>query len=325
MGLPLMSAATKSSARPLPVRRSRVGPGRLERRRNLWAYLFISPVMLFLLLFAILPIFFSLWVSLHNWNLIAPIREMPWAGGENFRYLVADDDIFRRALRNTFVFAFWGVALNLTLGLLGALLLNSRVRWRPLWATFFFLPIVTAPLALSMMWTALLNKNFGLVNELLSWVGIPPQPFLSSPSQALASIILMAVYQYVGYYIVIFLAGLQGVPQDYYDAASVDGANRWQSFRFITLPLLRPVILFLVVTNTIGALQVFDLVFGATTGGAETSGGGPANSTMVVVLHMYNTAFKFFRMGRASAMAMILFAVIFLITLLQLRLLRNQE
>ncbi len=307
---------------------SSAGPRKHRRRidpKVWWAYAFISPVLIFLLVFSVVPIFFSFWVSLHSWNLITPIPEMPFVGVDNYTRILLYDDVFRRALVNTFVFAFWGVTFNLMLGLAGALLLNSRIRWRPLWSTFFFLPIVTAPLALGMMWTALLNKNFGLVNALLGSIGIPPQPFLSSPEQALGCIIFMAIYQYVGYYVVVFLAGLQGIPQDYYDAAAVDGANARQSFWYVTLPLLRPVMLFLVVTNTIGALQVFDLVFAATTGGAETSGGGPANSTMVVVLHMYNTAFKFFRMGRASAMAMVLFVVIFVITLVQLWLLRHRE
>ncbi len=145
---------------------------------------------------------------------------------------------------------------------------------------------MTAPLALGMMFVSLLDKNFGLINTLLSYIGVPPQPFFSSPDQALACIITIAIYQSVGYYIIIFLAGLQGIPQEYYDAAAVDGAGKIQSFRYITLPQLRPVMLFLIVTNTIGALQVFDIVFATTTGGAETSGGGPANSTMVVVLHM---------------------------------------
>jgi ABC-type sugar transport system permease subunit len=184
--------------------------------------------------------------------------------------------------------------------------------------------MVTAPLALGMMWAVLLNKNYGLINTLLGLLHFPPQPFLSSPDQALACIIGIAVYQYVGYYVIIYLAGLQGIPGEYYDAAAVDGANRWQTFWQITLPLLRPVLLFIIVTNSIGALQVFDVVFAATTGGADTSGGGPAGSTMVVVLHMYNNAFKFFRMGRATAMALLLFAIIFVITLVQLRLLRQR-
>jgi len=303
-----------------PVRR------RLLSRRALWAYLFVSPAILALLLFTVGPILFTFWVSVHSWNIIEPIYQMPFVGLENYRYLLTKDAVFVRALRNTFVFAICGVGINTVLGLLGALLLNTRLRARVFWRTLFILPIVTAPLALGMMWAVLLNKNYGLVNTLLGLLGLPLQPFLSSPEQALACIIGIAVYQYVGYYIVIYLAGLQGIPQEYYDAAAVDGANRWQTFWHITLPLLRPVLLFIVVTNTIGALQVFDIVFAATTGLAgETSGGGPAGSTMVVVLHMYNTAFKFFRMGRATAMAVILFAIIFFITLIQLRLLQKRR
>lgn len=295
-------------------------------RKALRAYLFVSPAILALLLFTIAPILFTFWVSVHEWNIIEPISQMPFVGLENYRYLLTEDAVFMRALRNTFVFAICGVGVNTVLGLLYALLLNSTLRARVFWRTLFILPIVTAPLALGMMWAVLLNKNYGLVNTLLGLFGLPRQPFLSSPNQALVCIIGIAVYQYVGYYIIIYLAGLQGIPQEYLDAAAVDGANRWQSFWHITLPLLRPVLLFIVVTNTIGALQVFDIVFAATTGLAgETSGGGPANSTMVVVLHMYNTAFKFFRMGRATAMAVILFVIIFVITLIQLRLLQERR
>jgi multiple sugar transport system permease protein len=311
-----------SSKSTVPGVRSR---RRLLHRRTLWAYLFVSPAIVALLLFTVGPILFTLWVSVHNWNLIEPISQMPFVGLENYRYLLTRDTIFQRALRNTFVFTVCGVGTNTVLGLLGALLLNTRLRARVFWRTIFFLPIVTAPLALGMMWAVLLNKNYGLINNLLGLAGLPTQPFLSSPKQALVCIIGVAVYQYVGYYIIIYLAGLQGIPQEYYDAAAVDGANSWQSFRHITLPLLRPVLLFIAVTNTIGALQVFDIVFAATTGLAgETSGGGPAGSTMVVVLHMYNTAFKFFRMGRATAMAVILFTIIFVITIIQLRLLRER-
>jgi multiple sugar transport system permease protein len=298
---------------------------RLLPRRALWAYLFVSPAILALLLFTVGPILFTFWVSVHNWNIIEPISQMPFVGLENYRYLLTRDAVFMRALRNTIVFTICGVGINTVLGLSFALLLNTRLRARAFWRTLFFLPIVTAPLALGMMWAVLLNKNYGLVNTLLGLLGIPLQPFFSSPDQALACIIGIAVYQYVGYYILIYLAGMQGIPQEYYDAAAVDGANRWQTFWYVTLPLLRPVLLFIVVTNTIGALQVFDIVFAATTGIAgETSGGGPANSTMVVVLHMYNTAFKFFRMGRATAMAVVLFAIIFFITLIQLRLLQER-
>ena len=300
-----------------------------SRRRRLnqkevWALIFVVPVVLYLVVFSLGPILFSFWVSLNDWNLIAPLNQMKFRALENYTYILKQDDTFRQALVNTIRFTVIGVTANTILGLAGAILLNSRIRFRALWRTIFFLPIVTAPLALGMMWGTLLNKNFGLLNRILLSLGLPAQPFLSSPDQALYCIILIAVYQYVGYYIVVFTAGLQGIPQEYFDAAAVDGANSLQTFWHITLPLLRPVLLFLVITNTIGALQVFDIVFATTTGGAETSGGGPAGSTMVIVLHMYNNAFKFFRMGRASAMAIILFALIFVVTILQRRIVREQ-
>jgi ABC-type sugar transport system permease subunit len=291
--------------------------------QRFWAYVFISPTLLALLVFATGPILFTFWVSAHDWNMLTPVAEMPYVGPANYLETFGDD-VFQAALRNTFVFTIVGVGINFVLGLGGALLLSGRLRGRILWRTIFFLPIVTTPLALGIIWRTLLDKNNGLVNGLLASANLPRQPFLDSPDQALGSIISMAVYQYVGYYIIVFLAGLHAIPAEYYDAAATDGAGPWQAFWYITVPLLRPVMLFLVITNTIGALQVFDVVFAATTSGAETSGGGPANSTMVLVLHMYNTAFKFFRMGNATAMAAILFAITLLITLLQFRLLRQR-
>ena len=283
----------------------------------IWAYVFISIPVIGLLVFSLIPILFSGWVSLHNWDMLSPVGDMPWVGLDNYIYLLTQDNVFRQALGNTFVFVIGGVASNVALGLGFALLLNSKLRGQKLWRVLYFLPVITAPLALGVIFAFIFNRNYGLINSLLVGIGIPRQPFLSSPYQSLLVIIFMAIYQYVGYYIVIFVAGLQGIPQDYYDAASVDGANGWQQFWKITLPLLKPVMLFVIVTNTIGGLQVFDLVFSSTAG-------GPVNSTMTIVLHMYNTAFKFSRMGRASAMAFILFAIILAITVIQLRVLRDR-
>ena len=287
------------------------------RRRMLWAYAFVAAPIIALLVFLAGPILFSGWVSLHRWDMLSPVGDMPWRGLQNYVFLLTRDSIFIKALGNTFLFAIGGVGANTILGLGFALLLNSRIRGRTVWRVLYFMPVITAPLALAVMFAFIFDRNYGVVNSVITALGLPRQPFLSGPNQALMTLVFIAIYQYVGYYIVIFLAGLQGIPQDYYDAAQVDGAGNWQAFRFITLPLLRPVMLFVVVTNTIGALQVFDLVF-------ATTGGAPANSSMTVVLHMYNTAFKFSRMGRASAMAFILFAIIMLITVMQVRLLRDR-
>jgi ABC-type sugar transport system permease subunit len=283
----------------------------------IWAYIFAAIPILWLFIFSLGPILFSGWVSLHRWDMIEPIPDMPWRGLENFEYLFMRDKVFPKALGNTFLFAIGGVTTNVVLGLGFAMLLNSKIRGRTLWRVIYFLPVITAPLALGVIFAFMFNRNYGLVNNLLVEFGLPRQGFLNDPNQAMYVLIVIAVYQYVGYYIVIFLAGLQEIPQDYYDAARVDGASRVQEFLNITLPLLRPVALFVIVTNTIGALQVFDLVF-------ATTAGAPANSTMTVVLYMYNTAFKFSRMGRASAMAFVLFGIILVITVIQLRLFRDR-
>lgn len=289
-----------------------------RRQRTFWAYMFVGVPFLGLLLFFVGPIFFSLWVSLHDWNMITPVTQMKWRGLDNYVYILTKDDVFRRALLNTFIFAVGGVSVNVVLGLGFALLLNQPIKAKALWRVLYFLPVMTAPLALGVLFGFLFNRNYGFVNSLLVSLGLPRQSFLSHPDQALMVIIFIAIYQFVGYYIVIYLAGLQGIPKDFYDAASIDGANSLQRLRYITLPLLKPVTLFVVVTNTIGALQVFDVVF-------ATTGGGPANRTMTVVLYMYNTAFKFSRMGRASAMAFVLFLIILAITLAQLRLLSERK
>ena len=289
----------------------------LMRRRILWAYAFVAAPIIALLIFLLGPILFSGWVSLHRWDMLSPVEQMPWRGLKNYSYLLTTDPVFLKSLGNTFMFAIGGVGANTILGLGIALLLNSRIRGRTIWRVLYFMPVVTAPMALAVMFSFIFDRNFGVVNNIITAFGLPRQPFLSGIDQSLMTLVFIAIYQYVGYYIVIFLAGLQGIPQDYFDAAQVDGAGRLQEFRFITLPLLRPVMLFVVVTNTIGALQVFDLVF-------ATTGGAPANSSMTVVLYMYNTAFKFSRMGRASAMAFILFAIIMVITLIQVRLLQDR-
>ena len=280
--------------------------------------MFVGIPFLGLLLFFVGPIFFSLWVSLHDWNMITPVTQMKWRGLDNYVYILTKDAVFRRALLNTFIFAVGGVSVNVVLGLGFALLLNQSIKFKALWRVLYFLPVMTAPLALGVLFGFLFNRNYGFVNSILVSLGLPRQPFLSHPDQALMVIIFIAIYQFVGYYIVIYLAGLQGIPKDFYDAASIDGANSLQRLRYITLPLLKPVTLFVIVTNTIGALQVFDVVF-------ATTGGGPANRTMTVVLYMYDTAFKFSRMGRASAMAFVLFIIILGITLIQLRLLSERK
>jgi ABC-type sugar transport system permease subunit len=294
------------------------GLGRWLRRRAAVGYAFVAPALAFLLVFAFLPFVFTIYVSLHEWNMLTPVTSMPFRGLENYRYLLLDDPLFRQTFANTVTFAVGNVALSTLLGLIVALALNSRVRFRTVWRAIYFLPYVTSSVAIAIVWANIYNANYGLLNGILEMLGLPPQRFLASVSQAMPSVIAVAVWHSVGYFMILFLAGLQNIPGELYDAAKVDGAGDWQRFRFITLPLLKPTMLFVIVVNTLISLQVFDLVFILTNG-------GPVNATNTLVLYMYRTAFEFTRMGRATAMAILLFLITFAITLVQLHLLRERR
>lgn len=303
---------TVLSANPSKPRRRRIN------RRALAGYMFVLPAVLFLLVFSLAPFIFTIWVSLHRWNMLTPISEMPFRGLENYQYLLQEDPLFRETFRNTVYFAVANVGISVIFALCIALILNGPIKFRAFWRAAFFIPYVTVPVAIAIVWRSILNARYGMLNGLLDLVGIPQQPFLDSVSQALPSVIGVAIWQGVGYYMIIFLAGLQAIPEDLYDAGKIDGAGSWRLFWSITLPLLRPTMLFVVVVNTLNSLQIFDLPFILTQG-------GPVNATNTLVFYMYDTAFKFLRVERATAMAVLLFAVIFVITLIQLRLLRERE
>jgi ABC-type sugar transport system permease subunit len=287
-------------------------------RKALTGYAFILPALLLLVVFALGPFLFTIWVSLHEWNMLTPVEDMPWVGLDNYKFLFQDDPLFRETLKNTIVFTLGNVGVSLSLALLVAIVLNGPIRWRPLWRAAFFLPYITAPVAIAIVWRNMLDGQFGMINGLLARVGFPQQGFIDSLDQAMPSLIGVAVWQGVGYYMIIFLAGLQAIPYDLYEAGKLDGASNWRLFFSITVPLLRPTILFVVVINTLNGLQIFDLPFVLTNG-------GPVNRTNTMVMYMYDTAFNFLRMGRATALAVVLFGIIFLITMIQLRLLRDDS
>ena len=287
-------------------------------RKAMAGYAFILPALILLLVFALIPFLFTIWVSLHNWNMLTPVEDMPWAGLDNYRYIFRDDPLFRETLRNTIVFTLGNVGISVLLALLVAVVLNGPIRWSPLWRTAFFLPYITAPVAIAIVWRNMLDSKWGMINGLLARVGIPPQGFIDSLHQAMPSLVGVAVWHGLGYYMIIFLAGLQAIPHDLYEAGKLDGAGNGRLFFSITIPMLRPTLLFVIVINTLNALQVFDLPFVLTNG-------GPVNRTNTLVMYMYDTAFNFLRMGRATAMAVVLFGIIFIITLIQLRLLSDDS
>lgn len=287
----------------------------LERRRWIWAYLFLAIPLVFFLSIRIGPTLYAFWMSLHQWDPIALDR--PFIGLENFSDL-ARDEVFWKALRNTWVYVLVGVPVGLVTSLVIALGLQRLVRYVGFYRVLYFLPYITSLVAVGWVWRWMYMPN-GLFNDVLSWFGIPQTNFLGNPSTAIYAIIATTVWHGLGFQVVIFLAGLESIPGDYLDAAAVDGASGWQRFWGITLPLLNPTIVFLIVTGVISNLQVFTQIRAMSSGGT----GGPLNSTISVVLYVYQEAFQSLpsEMGYAAAMMVVLFVIILLITILQLKVL----
>jgi multiple sugar transport system permease protein len=292
-------------------------PLSLAQRQALWAYVFLLVPMAFFLLVRLYPAFSSLLLSLRDYR---PSREInPFVGLKNFQDIAADA-VFWRAMLNTLLYTIIGVPAQLVLGILVALMLQGINKARGLFRAIYFMPYVTPIVASAWVWQSFLNQNFGPVNQLFTALGIPNQPFFASPYQALPSVAAFVVWQQLGFQIVLFLAGLEAIPRTYLEAASLDGATGWQVFRYIKLPLLNPTIVFSVVIGTTGFLQLFAQVVNINFGDQ----GGPLNSTLTVAVYIYKVAFQDFKMGRASAITVVLFAIILLITVFQLRVLRKR-
>ena len=280
----------------------------LDLRQAATAWWFLAPSFAHLLLFSIGPILFSLWLSFHEWDLIGATR--PFVGLANYTELARDGD-FWHAVRNTAVYVLF-VPIGMIVALALALLLNRGMPGERLLRAVFFLPYITSFVAISLVWKWLYDPDVGLLNTILRTIGLPEQPWLASTTTALPSLMLMSVWMYCGYMMVLFLAGLQGIPETLYESARMDGASAWQRFRRITLPLLRPTTFFVLVTMVIFMFQVFTAVYVMTEG-------GPLHATDVIVYHIYRNAWEYLRLGYASAMAWVLVAMVFLITLVQFR------
>ncbi|MBI4542523.1 MAG: sugar ABC transporter permease, partial [Gemmatimonadetes bacterium] len=266
-----------------------------RRRETVAAWSFLAAPFAHLAVFSLAPVAFTLYLAFHHWDLLAPAK--PFVGLANFREL-GRDPLFWTALRNTALYVLY-VPITMAAALGAALLLDRRRGGERLVRAVVFLPYVTSTVAIAIVWQWIFNHDFGLLNYLSSLLGLPPVDWLGRPASALAALVCVTVWTQVGYQMVIFLAGLQGIPRSYYDAALVDGATAWQRFRAVTLPLLRPVVLFVLVTGIIAGFQVFTLVYMMTEG-------GPLHSTDVLVYRIYQTAWEFLRFGYASAMAIVL-------------------
>jgi multiple sugar transport system permease protein len=280
---------------------------RLHAKRVFHPYLFIAPVVLLFGLFRVLPSIQTLLYSLYKVELLR--GRFTFLGLENFTALL-EDEIFRQAMVNTFLYVAGIVPISAALALVLAVLFTVQFRLQELFKAVYFAPMVTSTVAAAMVWWWMYNPQFGILNVLLRLLHLPPQPWLMSSHTALASIIIFSVWKTVGYNMIIYIAGLQAIPPEFYEAAVIDGAGTLQQFRRITVPLLAPTTTFILIYNTILAFQVFDQVFVLT-------GGGPANATNVVVLDLYRQAFQRYNFGYASAEAMVLFLIIMGITALQ--------
>ncbi len=279
-----------------------------ERREALEGYLGISPWVIGFLLFTLGPILASLYFSMTQWNII----ETPqWIGFTNYVKLLTDDPLFTKALQVTLTYVALAVPLRLVVGLGLSLLLNLKVRGMDFFRTVFYLPAVLSGVAVALMWIWILHPEMGVVNNLLSLVGIQGPKWFWDPSTALISVVIMQLW-YVGGSAVIYLAGLQNIPPHLYEAAEMDGASKLARFRAITLPLLTPTLFLQLVTNLIDAFQVFTSVYIIT-------GGGPLRATWMYMLYLYEQAFQEFNMGYASAMAWILTVIIVVLSVIVFR------
>lgn len=277
-----------------------------------WAHLLLLPTYVGLFGLVLGPVVAGFVISFFEWDVVTPAE---YIGLDNYATLV-QDDLFWRSLRNTAYYVLGSIPPGVILALGLALALNQPLRGRVLFRTAYFLPVVSSTVAIAVLWGWLYNTQVGLLNYLLMLVGLPKVPWITSDTWAMPSVILMSVWKGLGYNMILFLAGLQAIPHEYLEAASIDGAGTWRRFRDITLPLLSPTTFLVVVLSVIGSFQVFEQTYILT-------GGGPSWSTLTLVLMIFFRGFQDFRMGYASAIAYILFAIVFVITLVQWRMQRR--
>lgn len=307
-----MSAApgmTPKLARP--SRWARLGP--LRDRKVRTAYLFLLPVIVWFVLFQFLPMLYGLLLSFLNYKLIG---QSEFIGLANYVEAFTRDPTWWKSVLTTAKFVVVAIPLSVAGGLAIAMLLNTRVRGLPVFRLAYFAPVVTSVVAVSLVWKFMYQPTFGPLNPMLAALGLPSQSFMNDVQLAIVWIAVMSVWKNLGFYMVIFLAGLQGIPQEYYEAAWIDGAHRSQTFRHITLPLLTPTILFVMVVGMIGAVQIFSEVYLMT-----SYGGGPLNAARTMVYHIQTMSMKYLRFGYGSSLSLLLLGMIMVLTLIQFKLL----
>jgi multiple sugar transport system permease protein len=273
-----------------------------------WGYLFLLPVIIGFLVFTIFPVVMSLYYSFTNYDGVTPAK---FVGLQNYIDLFTNGD-FGSALWHTVYFTIGTVPLGVILAVVVAVLLNQKIRGLNLYKSAFFIPVIVSFTSIAMVWQWLYNEDFGLINSALAALGLPQPPWLTSSAWAMPSVIIMSIWKSLGFNSVILLAGVQGVSSAVYEAADIDGANVVQKFFRITLPMLKPTIMFVTIISMINSFQAFDQIYIMTKG-------GPGTATQVVSYLIYMNAFQYFKQGYASAMAYILFIIIFVASIIQLK------
>ncbi len=281
----------------------------LRRQESLAGFLFVSPMLIGVAVLTLLPILATFVLSFGDWNFVAGLNGFKWVGMDNFTKLFADES-FLKSMRNNFIFLLT-VPIYLAISMLLAILINKYVYMKGFFKVAYFMPYISNVVAVAIVWQVLFHPSAGPVNQFLMSFGIEnPPKWIADPAYALISVMMISVWISIGYNMIIYLAGLQSIPKDLYEAADIDGANAWVQFRHITLPMLSSTTFFLLITGIISTFKVFDLI-------AVLTAGGPIQSTSMLVWYLYETAFLNLRIGYASSMAVVLFGCVLIITLLQ--------
>ncbi|MFH1269572.1 MAG: sugar ABC transporter permease [Candidatus Omnitrophota bacterium] len=286
-----------------------------------YSYLFIAPCVILFFIFVFIPVIASFFLSFTRYNVITPPQ---WVGLDNYRQIFLNDPRFWKALCNTGIYVLGVVPVSIWIALLLAVAIDQQVKFKNFYKAIFFMPVVTSVVALSVIWKWLFaGEKYGLINHWLMKFGITPIDWVMSPTWTLPAIMIMSIWAGLGYNMILILAGLQTIPKSLYDAAEIDGAGTWHKFWNITLPLLRPTLLFAVIMSVINSFQVFEQVY-IMTGGTGEGVGGVLDCALSLVAYLYEKGFQRFEMGYASAIAYILFGIIFIITLINLKVVRSR-
>ena len=279
-----------------------------SKNRKIWGIIFVLPQLIGLILFSLIPLFNTITISFTKWDGISPIRE--FVGIKNYIYEFQNPD-FIKGLLNTLYYMLLNIPFAIVLALLVALAVRDIIG-KEIYRVIYFMPVVSGSVSVGVIWTWLLNGEFGLVNQFLGFVGIAGPQWLTDTKWVLPAIAIVAIWWGLGHNMVIFLASLQNVPKTYYEAAEIDGANGWHKFRYVTLPMISPTTFFVTIMTVISSFQVFDLAMVMTEG-------GPVKASYTFVYHIYSSAFVKYDMGNATASAMVLFVIILVITLFQMK------